>query len=219
MRETRLSSSLSSIETLEYRDIGFDPDATEVGGSEPTPAEAVASVGVPEEEVARRLRCAREDAIVETEKRLRVEAEQTRREMQELLAQRLREFEVERATYFKRVEGEIVQLALAVARKIIQREADLDSTLLSGLVRIALDRMQVGPAVRVRVAPTEAERWRQLGRNETGEPRWEVVPDQSVDSADCIVETELGVANFSFEAQLRDVEESFTQLLAYRPAA
>ena len=43
--------------------------------------------------------------------------------------------------------------------------------------------------------------------------------DDALSPGDCIVETELGTANFGFEAQLRDVEESFAQLLAHRPDA
>lgn len=219
MRGNRLSSALSSIEPLEYLDVALDGRAMEAAICETAAVEPESSVGVPEEEVARRVRCAREQAVAEVEDRLRLETEQLQRATQETLAQRLRQFDAERASYFRSVEGELIQLAFAIARKIVQREAELDPTLLSGLVRIALDRMQTASAVRVRVAPIDADRWRGWGRSDIGDTRWNVVADETLDQGDCVVETELGTADFSFEAQLREVEESFTRLLAYRPAA
>jgi flagellar assembly protein FliH len=204
---------------LEYRDIGFAMGALvlPIAGQAPV-VEAVAVVsGVPEEEVERRVRLTREGAIVETEERLRAEYECVRQQAQQQVAAILRDFEQERAGYFDRVESEVVHLALSIARKILQRETELDPTLLAALVRIALDRMQSGPAVRVRVIATEVEAWRRLGESGGGAPIWEVVADDDLRPGDCVVETELGKANFGFEAQLNDVEETFAQLLAHKP--
>jgi len=129
----------------------------------------------------------------------------------------LRNFEEERTGYFDRVESEVVHLALAIARKILQRETELDPTLLAALVRIALDRMQCGPAVRIRVVTAEVERWRQMGEGGGSAARWEVAADDELQPGDCVVETELGNANFGFAAQMHDVEEAFAQLLAHKP--
>lgn len=214
-----LSSTFSSIETLAYRDVSFGGNATAAALLEPEVVDIAKPTGVPEEEVERRVRLAREEALAELEERLRVERERAREEAGEQFARRLREFQAERAAYFRAVEGEVVQLALAVARKIIGREAEVDPALLAGLVRIALDRMQSGAAVRIRVAPAEAERWMELGKNDTGEMRWIVIADEELQTSDCIVETESGKANFGFDAQLRDLEESFASLLVRRPAA
>ncbi|HEV2575622.1 MAG TPA: FliH/SctL family protein [Acidobacteriaceae bacterium] len=214
-----MSSGLISIQALEYREVGRYGNALAAAVPAPELIESEQNPGVSEEEVTRRVQSAREEAKAEAEERIRVERDRAREEAEERLAQRLREFELERSNYLRSVEREVVQLSLAIARKIIQREAEVDPTLLSGLVRIALDRMQCGTAVRVRVAPAEAERWRKLGRNDGSRAQWDVVADEQLQATDCIVETELGTANFSFEAQLRDVEESFAQLLAHRPAA
>lgn len=215
----RLSSASISIEPLEYRDVSCCGKLLPVAVPEQEVVSPVQHSGISEDEVARRVQSAREEAMAAAEERIWVERERAREEAEERLARRLREFEVERSNYVRSVEREVVQLALAIARKIIRREAEVDPTLLAGLVRIALDGMQCGPAVRVRVAPAEAERWKRLGKNEAGAAWWEVVEDEQLQPSDCIVETELGTANFSFEAQLHDVEESFAQLLAHRPAA
>lgn len=219
MKEKPLSNGLNSVEALEYRDCGLSADVMQTRVLEPEMIELTQAAGVPEEEVARRVRDAREETLLEAEDRLRLERERIRHEAEERVAHTVQGFESERTNYFRSIEHEVVQLALAITRKIIGRETDLDPTLLGGLVRIALDRMQSGPAVRVRVAIAEAEHWRRFAKNDGAGTRWELVEDEHLEPGDCIVETGLGTADFSFEAQLRDVEDSFARLLAHRPAA
>jgi flagellar biosynthesis/type III secretory pathway protein FliH len=50
----------------------------------------------------------------------------------------LAEFARERALYYQKIEGEVVQLALSIARKILHREAQVDPLILMGIVRVAL---------------------------------------------------------------------------------
>ena len=203
---------------LEYQEAGGDtlalPQASSATVAELSPP---VLIGVPEDEVERRIQIARDAAVAEADKRMRVECERVSKGAQEKVTRVLKDFDDERAEYFRRVEGEVVQLALAIARKILQREAELDPTLLTALVRIALERMQCGSAVRIRVAAESADLWRRCGDTNGGPSRWDIVSDERLGADDCIVETELGTASFGFEAQLRDAEESFTQLLGQRP--
>lgn len=211
------NSSISHCAVLEYP----DPCAESVSPALPEDAAEEAAeegvVGVPEEEVQRRVREARDAAVLEIEVRLRAEFERERNETELQLTRSLHQFAKERVGYFSRVEAEVVQLALAIARKILQRETALDPTLLAALVRVALERMQNGRAVRVFVPPAEVDRWRGLGENEAGAAHWEAVADDALKPGDCVVETELGRANFGFEAQLLEIEDSFAALLAHKP--
>lgn len=216
----RLSSTCTSVLPLEYQEAGEDtlalPQASSATVAEPSPP---VLIGVPEDEVERRIQLARDSAVEEVDQRMRIECERVNKDAQEKLARVLKEFEDERKEYFRRLEEGVVQLALAISRKILQREAELDPTLLTALVRIALERMQCGSVVRIRVAAEDEELWHGCGDASGGSSRWEIAPDATLSPGDCIVETELGTASFGFEAQLRDVEESFTQLLAHRPDA
>lgn len=214
----RLSSTCNLVLPLEYQEAGGNllallPVLSSVLTEPPPPA----VIGVPEDEVERRIQIVRDATAAEADRRVRIERERAGQSAQEKIAEVLREFAVERSEYFRRVESEVVQLALAIARKILQREADLDPTLLAALVRIALDRMQCGSAVRVRVATSDADLWRKFDSGRGASEEWKIISDEALSSGDCIVETDFGVANFGFEAQLRDVEESFKQLLAHRP--
>jgi flagellar assembly protein FliH len=174
---------------------------------------------VPEEEVQQRVQAARSTAMAEAEEQLVRETDRVRQDAQQKMSEALCAFEQDRQAYFKRVEHEIVKLSLAIARKILERESEIDPSLLAALVRRALERMQCGSAVRIRVAPAESESWREQGEGKTGAPPWEIVPDSALKPGDCIVETSVGSANFGFDAQLSDVEQSFLQLLAQSPAA
>ncbi|MGI4755508.1 MAG: FliH/SctL family protein [Janthinobacterium lividum] len=210
-----LSSNLgASTLPLEYRDVSFlHGGPTDLERSEPLVP------GVPEHEVERRLAIARETATAAVEHRMQAEAAAQQAKARQQLAQTLDAFNRERTAYFSRVETEVVQLALAIARKILQRESELDPTLLGALVRIALDRMQSGTAVRVRVVPAEAELWRTMGSEANGTKRWQVEEDAALMPGDCLVQTEMGEANFGLEAQMCDVEQSFRGLLAHNPGA
>jgi flagellar assembly protein FliH len=216
--ESRLSNStLTSVAVLEYR----DPATLLKGLHEPEPSEAIpatAPAGLTELEVAERVARARTEAIVEAERTFHEALERERHQNLQRVEKTLEGFSAERVAYFKAVENELLQLALAIARKIIQRETQMDPTLLAGLVRIALDRMQSEGSVRVRVPSADADRWRTtLASN--SQMQWSVEPDDALLPGDCIVETEVGSANFGFEAQLRSVEGSLLELMARRPEA
>ena len=58
---------------------------------------------------------------------------------------------MERDRYFEAVEHEVVKLALAVAARILRREAQMDPLLLTGAVRVALGQLSASTQVRSRV--------------------------------------------------------------------
>ena len=126
-------------------------------------------------------------------------------------------FQVERKDYFSRVESEVVQLALAISAKILHREAQVDPMLVAALVRVAIDKLHDGSSVSVRVSPAEAGKWRAFLANPLNGATIEIVEDAHLGAADCVLETELGSANFSIDAQMKEVEQGFFDLLAQRP--
>jgi len=124
------------------------------------------------------------------------------------------EFQRQRADYYARVEIELVHLALAIAAKILHRESQVDRLVVAGLVKVMLERFQQNTKVVVRVRPEDAEGWMHYFRDHTNLP---VIADASLDPKACLLETELGVANMALDAQLKEVEQGFFDLLAQRP--
>ena len=105
-----------------------------------------------QQELAAAVEAAREQGFRQGEAQARTAAEQALNEQRQAVASALKEFEQQRADYFRRVESEVVRLALAIARKVLHREAQMDPLLLAGVVRVALDQMQAGSRVVLRTS-------------------------------------------------------------------
>jgi flagellar assembly protein FliH len=134
------------------------------------------------------------------------------------LAAAIREFARERETYFQRVDGEVVGLSLAIARKILHREAQVDPLLLAGVVRVGLDNVATGTRVRLRVNPDQINTWRHFfGQQADLQSVPELVGDPTLGPGHCVLETELGTTDLTLESQMKEIEQGFFDLLAHRP--
>jgi flagellar assembly protein FliH len=160
---------------------------------------------------------ARIEAAAETEKRLSGEYIARSDGEAAKILQALALFESERKGYFSRIESEVVHLALAIAAKVLHREAQVDPLLVAALVRVAVDRLHDGSSVSVRVPTAKAEKWRERLANPLNGSTIAIVEDAHLGPDDCILETDVGSANFSIDAQLKEVEQGFFDLLAQRP--
>jgi flagellar assembly protein FliH len=169
------------------------------------------------EEVNALVNQARAEAAAETEKRLRGEYEARAAAEAAKIHEALDRFVVERKDYFSRVESDVVQLALAISAKILHREAQVDPMLVAALVRVAVEKLHDGSSVTVRVSPQKAGKWREYLANPLNGSTITVVEDAHLSQSDCMLETDLGSADFSIDAQLKEVEQGFFDLLAQRP--
>jgi flagellar assembly protein FliH len=134
------------------------------------------------------------------------------------LALAVREFARERETYFHRVEAEVVALAVAIARKILHREAQVDPLLLAGVVRVGLDNVVSGTRVRLRVHPDQVQAWQGFfSQQHDLQSLPELMGDATLGPGHCILETELGSTDLTLESQLKEIEQGFFDLLAQRP--
>ena len=134
------------------------------------------------------------------------------------LVQAARDFARERETYFHRVEAEVVSLALAIARKILHREAQVDPLLLAGVVRVGLDNVTAGTRVRLRVHPDQIQAWQAFFSQQPDlQSLPELMGDATLGPGRCMLETELGSTDLTLETQLKEIEQGFFDLLAQRP--
>jgi len=136
------------------------------------------------------------------------------------IADSLAQFASQRATYFRAVEKEVVQLALAIARKILHREAQIDPMLLMGIVRVALEHIgSAAPAV-VRVHPQNADPWRKiLAAQLPAAAMPEIKEDSAQTPGICTIETGFGSTTIGVEPLLKEIEQGLLDLLAARPGA
>ena len=129
-------------------------------------------------------------------------------------------FARDRAQYYQQVETEVVQLALAIARKILHREAQVDPMLLAGLVRITLEKIESATKVMVRVHPQQVSECRSYFAQhmEAGQVP-DVVEDAAVQKDHCVLQTALGTTEVGVDLQLKEIEQGLFDLLAKRPAS
>jgi flagellar assembly protein FliH len=119
-------------------------------------------------------------------------------------------FAEERDRFMETIEHEVVKLALAVAARILRREAQMDPLLLTGAVRVALGQLSKTTQVRLRVPQAELDMWTEaiaLLPNLDLKPT--LLPDKEMHVGDCIVETDLGSVDLGIRSQLGEIEQGF----------
>lgn len=129
-------------------------------------------------------------------------------------------FNAERVRYFTAVEHEVVKLALAVAARILRREAQMDPLLLTGAVRVALGQLSASTQVLLRVPAADLELWTDTIAHL---PRLAVKPvvvaGEGMRLGDCAMETEIGTVDLGVRAQLGEIERGFFDRAGRNPVA
>lgn len=119
-----------------------------------------------------------------------------------------------RERYFAEIEREVVQLSLAIAARVLQREVAMDPTLLAGVVRVALEKLADASGAALHVSAEAAALW-QKAMKPMG---LRVEADVSLRAGEVQLHTTAGVAELGIEAQLVEIEQGFFDLMAKRPA-
>ena len=160
------------------------------------------------------MEAARQGGLREGEARAQAAMAQKLEQERRAIVSAVEEFAEERRVYFRRVETDVVMLALSIARKLLHREAQVDPLLLSGIVRVALDQVQDGSQVVLRSSLVEQESWRHfLSSLPESDRKVELVADESVEPGRVVLETLAGKAEISLEEQLKEIESGFLDLL------
>jgi flagellar assembly protein FliH len=127
------------------------------------------------------------------------------------------EFVRERARYFAGVEAEVVKLALAIAARVLHREAKIDPLLLTGVVRVALEKVAEDSVTVLRVPVSAVEMWKEVFVT-SPECSVQVVGDERLAAGECVLDTNVGRVELGVSAQLEEIERGFFDLMQQRPA-
>jgi flagellar assembly protein FliH len=113
-------------------------------------------------------------------------------------------------------EESTVNLAIAIARRVLQREIFMDPEAILGLVRSGFDRVNARELHRLRLAPGEAAVVQQ-NRAMLGLPAGvEIAPDPSLPAGSAIFETSRGELDASATTQLDEIQRGFADLVQRR---
>jgi flagellar assembly protein FliH len=186
----------------------------EVGEEKAAQADKTARVS--QEEMSSIIAKAAAEGLAQGERQAVARLEKDLEQERKRVADTIVEFQRQRTDYFAKVEIELVHLALAIAAKILHRESQVDRMVVAGLVKAMIERLQQKTKIIVRIRPEDAESWRHYFRDNVNV---QVVEDFALEPKACLLETELGIADLGLDAQLKEVEQGFFDLLAQRPEA
>jgi flagellar assembly protein FliH len=162
----------------------------------------------------------RQDGREEAIRQLHGGVEGERNRLVEQAASLLKSFAEARDGYMHCLERESARLALAIAARILRRQAEADPLLLTGAVRVALGQLSATTAVRLLVPAADLALWTEaLAHVPNLAIRPEVIGDPRLKLGECRLETELGFADLALDAQLEVLERGFFESEGTRPGA
>ena len=118
---------------------------------------------------------------------------------------------------YQSIEQEVVELALAIARKVVCREIEVDKEVVVCVAREALSRVEDPGNIKIIMNPSDLqfinETKYQLSDLIGNIDKVTIEPGENIQSGGCVVETNLGEIDARIEKQLQAVEESFRAAL------
>lgn len=210
----------SHVQTFHYPVIAphvFRREVTDAGANE---AALKAREQAMQQELAAAVEAARAEGFSQGETQAQAAAAQVVEKERGAVISVLQDFEGQRDSYFRRVETEVVRLALSIARKVLHREAQMDPLLLAGVVRVALGQMQAGARVVLRAPVASADVWREFcAQHYQGQRTVEVVADNDLEGDRLLLQAEVGSSEISLDHQLQEIESGFFDLVRDRLGA
>ena len=206
--------------------IGLAPwEILEIGGEPPLAAKTV-GVRFQEQSSATSadLEVSHKREIDEAVNRTRAECEsraQTRVQQEiepwlKRMAQSIDDMATIKQRYLAESEEQLVRLAVAIARRILYREIQVDGEALMGLIHAATQQSQMRELNRILLNPSDLEALRPHLDRLRLPPRVEVVADTGLERGALMLESTSGILDASIQAQLDEVERGFVDLLGKR---
>ena len=132
------------------------------------------------------------------------------------MAQSIEDIATVKQRYLAESEEQLVRLAVAVARRILYREIQVDAEALFGLIHAATSRAELRELNRILLNPKDHQALLPHLERLQLPPRVEIVADAGLERGALLLESTSGVLDASIQAQLDEVERGFIDLLGRR---
>jgi flagellar assembly protein FliH len=109
-------------------------------------------------------------------------------------------------------EGDLVKLAISIARRIVNRELATDPDAIAGLVRVGLEKIRVQELIRIRMHPDHLPAIRSA-LAKLGADQVELAADPVLERGGVTFETSRGILDASVETQFREIDRGLTDRL------
>lgn len=124
------------------------------------------------------------------------------------LAQTLDDLSRLRTTMIRDTERQMVQLALTIAQRLVQREISLDAEIVAAMAHVALDRLGDSAPATIRLHADDYATVMAARGAEWAGTQVTVVPDAAVARGGCVVESAFGLIDASVSAQFAEIERA-----------
>lgn len=159
-----------------------------------------------------RVREARQAGLREGEAAARQKAAAEIEAIREQTSRTVAELAQVRSQLFHQAEGDLLRLAMEIARRIVHRELRVEPGAVDALIRHALDKVQGQEVCRVRAHPDQAA-WLRPALERLGQGQLEVKADASLEPGAMLFETSRGNLDASVETQFREIERGLADRL------
>ncbi|MCX6625499.1 MAG: FliH/SctL family protein [Acidobacteria bacterium] len=118
-----------------------------------------------------------------------------------------------RRRFRSEAEKDIIKLTLAIAKRVLHREINMDPEAMLGLIRVALEQIDLRELHRVRLHPVDAPAVERHIAAAGIPDRVQVVADPTLERGGAIFETTHGNLDASISTQLEEITRGFGDLL------
>jgi flagellar assembly protein FliH len=147
-------------------------------------------------------------------------ATQEQQEISTRLGALLHDVAADNEALVRTLESQVIELTLAVAEKVIAREARIDPTIVLNVVRSALSEIHDATELRIHVNPDDypllETRWQEMLPRTVAE-RSELTSDDLVERGGVVVETRIGYVDSQLKTRINQVVTSFQAVLDGEP--
>jgi flagellar assembly protein FliH len=132
------------------------------------------------------------------------------------LAAVIQELAGQRARVRAEAEEDAVQLAIAIARRVLYRELATDPEAILGLVMAAFQKLNTRETHRLRVSPADAAAMEENRARLHLPPRVEIAADPSLAPGSAVFETSRGELDASIDTQMAEIGRGLADLMKRR---
>lgn len=116
------------------------------------------------------------------------------------------------ASILNTLEEGLIDLALAIAEKVVHKRLSEDRNLVISMVQGAMEYVDVMDVLRIRINPEDLETFRthwEQGFIEVSGRNVDLIPDSRVQLGGCVIDTKGSVVDAQIETRLAEIERSF----------
>jgi len=113
-------------------------------------------------------------------------------------------------------EDQLVELSLLVAEKIVQKQIEMDPTIIKSVVEDTLNKISGSDRITFKIHPSDADVFNEfqpyLESRLIGVEKISIQQDATIDQGGCIIETDLGFLDVTIREKLNIIAQTFKKV-------